>query len=145
MVPYCTVRHPAEQAKLWRQSRSLKEINTTIERLKENKAPFIAGIIQGVGAQPMKKWATSALPGQSWHQYGEAVDCYALNKDGSINWDGSSRFYRIYANHATELGLDAGYCWPKKDSVHVQFRRDPVLAVYNWKEIDKLMREKFGQ
>jgi hypothetical protein len=35
-------------------------------------------------------WATNALPGLSWHQYGLAVDCYLVDAGGNPTWESPS-------------------------------------------------------
>lgn len=140
MRPYFTRRHPSEQAMFWRQSRSTQQVNAAITKLTENDAPWLAGVLRDVGPQH-GRWATNALPGQSWHQWDEAVDCYRL-LDGEAVWD--SAHYKIYATVARDAGLEAGFFWQSRDSVHVQYRSGRVLDTYSWAEIDERMRAKFG-
>lgn len=118
MVPYCTQRTPWEQARLWRQSRSSAQIAVTTQRLRQQGAPRIARCIDEVGAQHGKP-VTNAAPGYSHHQYGNAVDCFLVNRDGDADWDASAAGYIAYARVAKELGLRAGRDWG--DSPHVQF------------------------
>ena len=123
LVPYCTERTPFEQARLWRQSRSTQQIATTTQRLRQQGAPRIAACIESVGPCNGKP-VTNALPGYSWHQYGQAVDCFLLNKDGHADWDASAQGYAAYAAAAKEIGLRAGRDWG--DSPHVQlFHHEP--------------------
>ena len=75
MRPYFTLRTAQEQAQLWRQSRTNKEITQKIQELQSNGAPFLADVIQRVGDQNGPK-VTNAIPGLSWHQWGEAMDCF---------------------------------------------------------------------
>ena len=59
---------------------------------------------------------TNAIPGLSWHQWGEAVDCFWVVNNKAV-WDletvvnGLNRFM-VYANEAKKLGLDAGLFLP---------------------------------
>lgn len=117
--PYCTIRDPFAQAKLWRQSRSAAQIAQMVNRLRAQGAPRIAACIESVGPQSGKP-VTNAAPGFSWHQYGEAVDCFLLNADGSADWDSSAQGYVEYARLATKMGLRAGRDF--RDPPHVQFR-----------------------
>lgn len=144
IVPYCGVRHPLEQAKLWRQSRTKKQVDDLIEILKYGKADYIRTCIEVVGPQPMSRWATSTPPGLSWHQWGEAVDCYVLGSNGEPEWNTSHIGYGLYAGEAKKLGLVSGYYWPHKDAVHVQLREARVLALYDWKHVSEAMRARFG-
>jgi hypothetical protein len=146
MRPFFTLRSVYDQAKLWRQSRCWEEISNKIEFLISQEAYFIVDVLQSVGPTN-GRWATNAIPGQSIHQYGYATDCYNLVKgDNSryiANWDGDSNAYKIYAHHAKDLGMNAGYFWNKKDSVHVECSNFSIPK--DWKIIDEMMKDKFGR
>ena len=75
MRPYCTVRDPLDQAKLWRQSRTTTTIATQIKKLRDEKAYYLADCLTNVGPQDGRH-VTNAIPGLSWHQWGLAVDCF---------------------------------------------------------------------
>jgi len=149
MRPYFAIRTPFEQAKLWRQSRTREEINQKIAWLFSHGAPFLAHCLESVGPQNGRH-VTNAIPGLSWHQWGEAVDCFwavgekaewsAAKKVGDING------YHVYAAEAAELGLDPGGLWKKiKDWPHVQLRSVGSPAkLYSFTEIDEKMQQVFG-
>ncbi|MGP4665582.1 M15 family metallopeptidase [Agrobacterium pusense] len=150
MRPYTAVRTVEEQAILWRQSRSAEEVQTAIERLRDGGAPFLAEALQSVGPRHGKH-VTNALPGLSWHQWGEAVDCFwAVN--GVAEWSASRIIdgvngYQVYAEMAKQAGLTAGGFWRSlKDWPHVQLRAagSPVLSGYNLAEIDAEMQKRFA-
>lgn len=141
--PFFTLRGVEEQAKLWRQSRPLSEIEATITKLRNEGAQFIADTLGDVGPQH-GRWATNALPGQSWHQWGEAIDCFVVGENGRAAWSSKHPSYEIYASEARKLGLNSGYYWQRQDAVHVQLRAQGVRAIYTWPEIDRTMKEKFG-
>lgn len=150
MRPYFGLRTPAEQAILWRQSRSREEIAAAISRLKLGGAKYLAAVLEEVGPQHGPH-VTNALPGLSWHQWGEAVDCFwAVN--GAAEWspdrliDGING-YHVYARKAADAGLDAGGLWNSfKDWPHVQLRSagSPISAGMTFVEIDEQMRRRFG-
>ena len=141
MVPFFTTRTPPEQAKLWRQSRSTRDINEKIRYLRNAGAGYLADTIQNVGPQT-GRWATNAIPGISWHQWGLAIDCYWLN-NGSISWSGDG--YRVYAEIAKELGYISGHFWKSVDSVHVQEPVDPSpRRSWNLQQIDEEMRKRWA-
>lgn len=149
MVPYFTIRTPLQQAKLWRQSRTGTQIRSKIEQLKGAGAGFLAKCIEDAGPQHGPR-VTGAIPGLSWHQWGEAVDCF-WKVDGKAEWSpevgGSKNGYRIYANRGTQVGLTAGGYWQSlKDWPHLQLRSDdsPADAGLSIADIDKAMRERFG-
>jgi len=135
-------RHPRIQAALWAQSRSEEEISTAIATLSE-KAPTIVQYIKE--AEPLcGRWATNLLPGQSWHQWGEAVDCCILNTVGQAVWASQHPGYSIYAEEAIRLGLTSGALWRSKDSVHVQMRKESVRDIFSWEKIDSAMKSRFA-
>lgn len=146
MVPYFGIRTPFEQGKLWRQSRSTSQIQAKIDDLNAKGAPFLAHCIASVGPQHGPP-VTNAVPGLSWHQWGEAMDCYWL-RNGKAEWDtevgGSRNGYKVYAFVASQAGLFAGGHWQSfKDWPHVQKRKagSPSLALT---EINRVMEIRFG-
>ncbi len=146
MVPYCAVRTPAEQARLWRQSRSSAQIIAKIDELIET-APFLADVLSDVGRQ-FGRHVTNAPPGLSWHQWGEAVDCYWL-VDGKAEWSarrrGAKNGYRIYAGEAEAAALEAGGWWTSlKDWPHVQRAAGGVRRHHAMSEINDIMQQRFA-
>jgi peptidoglycan L-alanyl-D-glutamate endopeptidase CwlK len=152
--PYVTVRDPSEQARLWRQSRSIEEITQAIHSLESNGAPFLAQVLRSVGPQNGDH-VTDALPGLSWHQWGEAVDCY-WQVGGQANWSTRDKVrladgremngYRLYGEIAVAQGLTSGGFWSTPvDWVHIQQRKEAVERLYGWPQIDQEMRKRFGE
>jgi len=149
MRPYMGLRDPFEQARLWRQSRAREEIQARIASLRAQGAAFLAHCIESVGPQHGRP-VTNALPGLSWHQWGEAVDCFWL-VDGKAEWSaskliGGSNGYRVYAAEAEALALTAGGHFSSlKDWPHVQLRADASpLSSLSIVEIDAAMAAMFG-
>ena len=149
MCPSETLRHPMLQAKYWRQSRSIEIIRNKIQELKNEDAPFLAWCIEN--AEPCTgPQITNSIPGYSWHQWGEAMDCYWL-VDGKAVWDtklliNGRNGYRVYAEEAVKLGLDAGMLWKSfPDNPHVQMRAisNPGKR-YTLQQIDRTMKERFS-
>lgn len=124
--PYFTLRDPFEQAKLWRQSRSIEEIKAKIQEIKAAGADFLSYCLESVGTQHGDH-VTDTPPGLSWHQWGEAVDCFWV-VSGKAEWSTTKKVngvngYRIYAEEAKNLDLTPGGFWNSfKDWPHVQFR-----------------------
>lgn len=139
---FFTRRNPWDQARLWRQSRTTQEIHRVAAMLAREGAPFLRDVLLSVGSQE-GRWATNALPGQSWHQWDEAVDCF-VQEHGTAVWRRSHLGYLRYAELARERGLVAGYFWRSQDAVHVQKRGGRVRSLYTWAQIDVEMRSKFG-
>lgn len=150
MTPFYTVRTPQEQAKLWRQSRPYETIIKMIRWLRKNGANYLADCIELAGPQH-GRWATNAIPGLSWHQWGEAVDCF-WNADNEAIWSTRKKIngvngYKVYAEQARKLGLKPGIDF--NDGVHIQKRQESspstrIDPLYTIKEIDTIMNEKFS-
>jgi peptidoglycan LD-endopeptidase CwlK len=88
-------------------------------------------------------WLTNALPGEGWHQWGLAADCYCY-RDGNLVQDGSDHAYASYADAAKALGLTAGFFFPQRDSGHVQLPAEGgATARHSWAEIDAEMQKRF--
>ncbi len=139
MTPYFTLRTPQEQGMLWCQSRSEEQISQAAYTLIKAGAPFLASCIDTQYAGN-KKWATNALPGNSWHQWGQAVDCF-LNENGVANWNSDDIRYKHYADVATQLGLTSGRYWLKPDPDHIQLQHfgSPLDSGLTWLEIEAAM------
>lgn len=149
MRPCFTIRTPFEQAKLWRQSRAREQIQQKISELRNKGAHFLAFCIESVGPQHGEP-VTNAIPGLSWHQWGEALDCFWV-VDGKAEWSvkrlvNDQNGFKVYANKAKEMGLNAGGFWSSiKDWPHVQFRKAPSpLPLFSLQEIDGRMKELYG-
>ncbi len=147
MRPFFTVRGPGVQARLWCQSRTVDQIEKRIEAMRLNDAHWLASLMD-VRLAKTGPAVTNALPGMSWHQWGEAIDCFALGANGKAIWDSRDAAYRVYAEEAKKLGLEAGALWPRfPDAVHVQLRKasSPLKMSYSWAEADAEMKRRFSQ
>ncbi len=148
--PRATLRDPFIQARYWRQSRPIAEINQKIKDLKANGAHFIADCIHAVGFQ-QGAHVTNAIPGLSWHQWGEAVDCFWVMDEHAIQFlhtpTHETNGLMIYATEAEKIGLDAGFFWESfRDAPHVQLRKAASPAsLYTLAAIDAEMQMRFEQ
>lgn len=123
-----------EQDKLYALGRTVKNVDAT-------------------PAKPMGGIVTNAKGGQSFHNFGVAADS-ALDKDQTregLQPDWNFESYRIWAEEAKKLGLDAGFYWKFKDGPHVQLdfakvglKLANLQAMYKkggianvWSELDK--------
>ena len=142
LVPYFTLRTPQDQAVLWRQSRGEAEIDQKIASLRAIGAQWLSNVL-AMAPQKTGPWATNGVPGNSWHQWALACDCYWQTPTG-VQWnDGAG--YTIYANEAVKLGLTVGRDFSKPDIDHVQMPTQGAPSdLYSWPDIDAQMREKFG-
>ena len=150
MRPFFTVRTPKEQARLWRQSRSRHEIKAMITKLRINDAVYLANVIEDVGPQNGRH-VTNAIPGMSWHQWGQAVDCFWL-VNNTAEWSTRKKIsgnngYHIYAEIAKGLGLTAGGFWNSfKDWPHIQGppSSSPTKKGLTLIEVSEEMSQRFG-
>lgn len=149
MRPNEATRNPWRQARLWRQSRAIQEIEAKIALLNQKGAPYLAGILHGVGPQSGDP-VTKALPGFSWHQWREACDCFWV-VNGQAEWSTTKKVnglngYRVYAEEAVKLGLNAGGTWTSfKDWPHVQVRQAASpLGELGYPAIDAQMKQRWG-
>lgn len=147
MRPYFTLRDPITQSKLWRQSRSLEEIEAKIKFLIAQNALYLANCLEAAGPQS-GKWATNALPGESWHQWGEAIDCFWV-VNGTAEWStslgGDDNGYHVYARIAKELELTPLGPTRIQDWAHVQRSAHKVTDQYSWAEIDAEMQNRYDR
>lgn len=145
MRPYFGVRDPVTQGKLWRQSRSATAVSAKIVSLRQNDAHYLADAIEKAGPSN-GPWATNAIPGYSWHQYGSAMDCVWMRngvEEWSVDLDGDKNGYRVYAAEAPNHGLTS--LSSIGDWAHVQLSAaNSPAGQYTLQEIDRLMRAKFG-
>ncbi len=142
-VNYFTLRTPCVQGKLWRQDKSKAVIGAEVARLVAADCAFLANCIMDAGPQT-GPWATNAIPGLSWHQWGLAVDSY-VEVNGIPDWKHPTA-YKTRADIAVSLGLTAGYYFSakKQDPGHIQMYPQEVLSLYTLKEVDDNMKERFG-
>lgn len=80
--------------------------------------------VDATPAKPMGGIVTQAKPGQSYHNYGIAID-FAADKDAAragLQPDWNREAYAILAEEATKLGLEAGYYWKFVDNPHIQLK-----------------------
>lgn len=122
MLPYCTLRTCEEQARLFRKTRTLQEIRQKQQSLRDRKLPFLADVLDVVGPQAgeLGRHVTKAGPGESWHNYGLAVDCVPL-KDGKAVWEESAPEWKTYGEAARIAGLQWAGTWQDfREMPHIQ-------------------------
>ena len=149
MRNFFTLRTPFEQGKLWRQSRPTEVVQNKITELRNNGAGFLAYCIESVGPQEGRH-VTNATPGLSWHQWGEAVDCYWL-LNGNSEWSTRKKIdgkngYVNYGENAKNMGLNSGGYWSSiKDWPHVQLRSESNPGkIFSLTEINQEMETNFS-
>lgn len=117
------LRTPLEQAKLWRQGRDIDTIVQQIDSLSQSGATYLSQCLIQAGAQkgPL---VTKALPGLSWHNWGEAIDVMCFDSIGKPINAGTDPAYGAYQAQVKIVGLfPVGNMW-SWDAGHCQFRKD---------------------
>ncbi len=73
---------------------------------------------------------TNADAGHSWHNYGLAVDCDVVEKDGKIDWNPEHPHWKTMERIGVGLGMTSGANWIRlQDAPHFQITgRFPVGA-----------------
>lgn len=149
MMPYEMIRPPADQARYWKQGRTSEEVSLAIDRLLSEGASFLAQCLADAG-HPDGPVITNALPGYSWHQWGEAVDCCWIHNNKKV-WGldvrdaNGNNGYEVYAEEAAKLSLEAGFFWKDfVDAAHVQYQKSPSPKErYSTKEINDIMESLY--
>jgi len=140
MLAYCGVRTPEEQARLYRRSRTTAEIEAKMQSLRDRGYPRLADIVREVGPQYGRLGAhvTAAAPGESWHQFGLAVDCVPL-QGGKALWSTEEPEWKIYGEAASYVGLRWAGMWTTfPEYPHIQ-RYPEASPLSHWRsEIDLL-------
>ncbi len=149
MTPYFGERTPKEQGRLWRQGKTVDFINEEIAKLKQQGCPYLADCVEHA-APSFGSIVTRALPGLSWHQWGEAVDAY-WRVDDRAEWSSTKMInglngYVVYAEEGIKNGLTAGGHFKSlKDWPHLQLSPAPEpLGRYTMQQIDTLMKHRYG-
>jgi hypothetical protein len=57
--PYYGIRSLAEQARIWRRSRSTAEVNAMFDELEANDCPYALEVLKSVGPQKLAPWGTN--------------------------------------------------------------------------------------
>lgn len=132
---YCTFRPLEEQARLFRQGRSLLQIQQRAEELDRIwHRPDLAALLIAVGPQPEPRIVTWAGPGQSLHNYGLAFDGVPL-RDGKPVWGARATddlsLWRAYGDLGRAAGLEWAGDWSggKREFPHMQEPR------VDWREL----------
>lgn len=146
IVPFSTRRGPLVQGRMWCQSRTEAEVSSQRKLLEGAGAPWLASFLRDEWAST-GRWATDRLPGQSWHQLGEACDFF-IAVGGKAVWI-DSRFTDILGKAAKDLGLVSGAAWPRgRDPHHIQLRKESTPGLVDggtpWEDIDHRMRKLYG-
>lgn len=155
MVPISGLRTLEEQAKNWRKGRSSYEIQKKLYDLRKSNGSYLADIIEGVGPQMDPSTVTNAIPGFSWHNWGQALDCYVCHEGDEkrlIFQEEDPLFhsyalprYQTYATEAIKIGLTPGYFFHMKDMPHIQLHKEEVPTLYSIQYVNNYFKKIYLQ
>ncbi|PHS70530.1 MAG: hypothetical protein COB22_07850 [Cycloclasticus sp.] len=135
LIIYCTRRSFAEQAKLYRNGRTLAQIQDKADELCEQWGRAdLATILMDVAPQFGKRILTYAAPGQSYHNYGLALDAVPL-REGRPVWGDTEpddlALWNLYGELAGDVNMEWGGSWSpgKIDRPHMQQKN------INWRNL----------
>lgn len=126
LLVYSTLRTMDDQARLYRQGRSLSEIKHKADQLTRlYRRPDLATILMDVGPQEGDEIRTKAGPGESMHNYGLAFDAVPII-NGKPVWgsDAASMVHwRLYGQLVERAGLEWAGNWKTfREMPHAQQR-----------------------
>lgn len=128
-----TLRGPGAQAVEYCKGRTIVSIKTEITKYRAQGLKMIPGYLEKANvSRAVSSKVTNALPGQSWHQHGEAVDFFFKTPEGKYEDNPKNPNWKILADEAKALGLFPGFYFEKfKDIPHVQFQSlpSPVMTL----------------
>jgi len=122
LLIYCTYRTVEEQARLYRNGRSLPAIRKKAMELERTYGrKDLAEILMDVGPQYGDRIVTWAGPGQSMHNYRLAFDAVPI-VDGKLQWAIDATEWRVYGRACKEVGLEWAGTWVlnKREFPHAQ-------------------------
>jgi peptidoglycan LD-endopeptidase CwlK len=125
ILPYCGLRTCEEQAKIYRKSRSKEQIEQKCQNYIDRGFPVLAEVLKSVGPQvgSLGTHFTMAGPGESWHQFAEAMDCVPTI-GGKAIWSAKEPEWEIFGWAAEHAGLQWSGRWKKfKETAHIQLRQ----------------------
>ncbi len=120
---YCTLRPLEEQARLYRQSRSRREINRKKLKLQNRGFDFLAEILENVGPC-YGRHVTNAGPGESWHNYGQAWDAVPLiGGKPAWNYLEARDYWDAYGEAVRQAGMQWAGDWTRfREYPHAQLK-----------------------
>lgn len=149
VVMYCTLRTIDEQARLFRQGRSIEMIREKIQELRELGRADLAKVIEDVGPQYGKRIVTMAGPGQSLHNYGMAIDSVPLlggkpawNPNDGTNDEAEMSAWKRYGEIAEDCGFEWAGRWKWfREMPHIQTRGVDWRELISSYPFDKFRRD----
>lgn len=133
LLCYSTLRTCAEQARIFRSTRTRAQIDAKAQSFRDRNLDFLREILYDVGPQagPLGEHKTGAGPGESWHQYGQAFDAVPV-LNGRALWGPDEPTWALYGAAARAAGGFWGGDWKNAwDKPHTQAvpARNPLSAL----------------
>ena len=143
LLIYCTWRSVEDQARLYRQSRSRKQIDNKAEWFRRRGFDPLAEVLVGVGPQPGKlgRHVTMAAPGESWHGYRRAFDAVPV-VDGKAMWSKTHPHWQEYGRIVRTLDLEWAGDWTRFcEFPHSQIPAEgSPLAVLSPEQVERMLK-----
>lgn len=144
---YCGFRSCADQAKLWRSTRSAAKIRAKIKSLEAAGFDFLAKVMHDVGPQygRLGEHVTKAIPGMSCHNYGMAGDGVVMVMS-KPDWEMTHwHLWEKYGGLAMRVGLSWAGSWTGfQEYVHIQYGKQPSMLDDNSPGDIKTLLEEVG-
>jgi peptidoglycan L-alanyl-D-glutamate endopeptidase CwlK len=135
--PFFTLRGPASQARLFGIGRTRTDMEAAARTMANAGAKRLSKLVLEATVSPRSKRVTNALPGRSWHQWGQAVDLFRF-KDGAAVW--ATGEYKPLVEAVRAANLTSGASWG--DAVHVQDTSLSAPAM-PWAAVEEAMAKRF--
>lgn len=149
---YGSSRLPTEQARLYAEGRTRADVLNKADALAERGYLRFADILRATGRVGGRVVRTNAGPGESWHQFNEAVDGVPMLNGKPVfeergPWWDRDRFryvWDVFGRGAAKAGLAWAGNWRGfREMPHLQLRFEGnPLEIYNPDDAEKVLRER---
>jgi peptidoglycan LD-endopeptidase CwlK len=112
---------PALAGKIRQMAEMLSQEGITIRVVQGLRTWAEQNALYDQGRAVPGKIVTNAKGGQSWHNFGCAVDCVVMNPDGTVDWNADHPQWKRMEAVGVSLGLTSGANWTRLvDAPHFQ-------------------------
>lgn len=141
LLTYCTLRSLDEQNRLYRGSRSWKQIKVKMQKFRNRGFGFLADAMERIGPCSGKH-RTNAAGGEGLHSYGLAFDSAPI-VDGKVAWSykAAKEHWDAYGEAVRLSGLTWGGDWTRfKDRPHAQLGKGGnPLKIYTPDQVHEML------
>jgi hypothetical protein len=141
--PIVTLLTPLDQARLWKQGRTAIDAELKSLALENVQASYLADCIRTAKVHETNL-VTNDIPGQSWHQWGEAATVVWIDNNQKLNYSPTYKAYptnlngyAVFGEEAVKLGL------VMSRYSEVQLRPKTPEDYYNIKSINDEMQKRY--